>query len=383
MGKAKVAPKHGTTISMLELCAAVLAVKVAESIQRNLDHPLDNLQFYSDSKVVLGYINNQTTRFYVNVANRVHRIRKSTIPEQWKYVPTQKNPADLATRPILADNLKNSLWYSGPQGFLDEAYLLTDNSYRLVNPVKDKELRPTQDSCILKTSISTDPTGLGSHRFQRFSNRRNLIRAIAFLILHIRNRNGKMNQYRNDTQVKTIELYEEVTTLIIRTVQMDMYAKEISHLEQGRTIAGTPIGLLDPYLDDKNVLRVGGRIRNSCIEVHHQGRHFTSGAVRQAGYWITGAKRLISSLIFRCVQCRKLRGTLERQKMSDLPKDRLEPGPPFTNGGLDVFGPLNIVTRRTRGGSAQSKRWAVLFSCLTTRAVHIELIAEMSSSATG
>lgn len=60
---------------------------------------------------------------------------------------------------------------------------------------------------------------------------------------------------------------EEVTTQFIRTVQRDMYAKEISYLKQGRTMAGTPIGLLDPYLDDKNVLRVGKRMRNSCIEV--------------------------------------------------------------------------------------------------------------------
>lgn len=82
---------------------------------------------------------------------------------------TQKSPADLATSTILADNLKDSLWYSEPQGCLYEAYLLTDNSYPLVNPVKDKELRPTQDPCILKTSISTDPTGLGSHSFQRLS----------------------------------------------------------------------------------------------------------------------------------------------------------------------------------------------------------------------
>lgn len=191
IGKAKVAPKQGTTIPRLELCAAVLAVEVAEFIQRNLDHPLDNSQFYSDSKVVLGYITHQNRRFYVYVANRVQRIRKYTIPEQWKYVQTQKNPADLATRPILADNLKDSLCYSGPQEFLDKTYLLNDNSYPLVNPVKDNKLRPPQDPCILKTNISTYPTGLGSHRFQIFSNWRSLIRAIAFLILHIRNRSGK------------------------------------------------------------------------------------------------------------------------------------------------------------------------------------------------
>lgn len=84
MGKAKVVLKHGMTIPRLKLCTAVLAVEVAQFIQRNLDHPLDNLQFYSDSKLVLGYINDQTRRLYVYVANRVRRIKKSTIPEQWK-----------------------------------------------------------------------------------------------------------------------------------------------------------------------------------------------------------------------------------------------------------------------------------------------------------
>ncbi|XP_068213675.1 uncharacterized protein [Palaemon carinicauda] len=67
--------------------------------------------------------------------------------------------------------------------------------------------------------------------------------------------------------------------------------------------------------------------------------------------------------------------------MSDLPEDRLEPSPPFTNVGVDAFGPWTIDSRRTCGGYANSKRWAILFSCLVTRAVHIELIEEMSSSA--
>ncbi|XP_066544907.1 uncharacterized protein LOC136712312 isoform X2 [Amia ocellicauda] len=66
--------------------------------------------------------------------------------------------------------------------------------------------------------------------------------------------------------------------------------------------------------------------------------------------------------------------------MADLPRDRLSTEPPFTNVGLDVFGPWNISTCRTRGGDANSKRWAVLFTCLSVHAVHIELIEAMNTS---
>ena len=66
--------------------------------------------------------------------------------------------------------------------------------------------------------------------------------------------------------------------------------------------------------------------------------------------------------------------------MANLPADRLSPEPPFTSDGLDIFGPWTIMTRRTRGGSADSKRWAVLFTCMSTRAVHIELIESMTTS---
>ena len=67
--------------------------------------------------------------------------------------------------------------------------------------------------------------------------------------------------------------------------------------------------------------------------------------------------------------------------MADLPMDRLTPGPPFSSVGVDTFGPWEVMTRKTRGGVANSKRWAILFTCLTTRAVHIEVVEELSSSA--
>ena len=66
--------------------------------------------------------------------------------------------------------------------------------------------------------------------------------------------------------------------------------------------------------------------------------------------------------------------------MADLPIERLTPVPPFTCVGLDVFGPWQVTTRKTRGGAAQSKRWAVDFTCLTIRTIHIELIESMDTS---
>lgn len=71
MGKAKLAPQSALTIPRLELCAAVLAVEVADVIQEELDLKLDAIRFFTDSKVVLGYIYNETKRFYTYVHNRV------------------------------------------------------------------------------------------------------------------------------------------------------------------------------------------------------------------------------------------------------------------------------------------------------------------------
>ena len=66
--------------------------------------------------------------------------------------------------------------------------------------------------------------------------------------------------------------------------------------------------------------------------------------------------------------------------MADLPAERLQVAPPFTYVGVDVFGPWDVISRRTRGGHSNSKRWAVMFSCMCSRAVHIEVIESMSAS---
>ena len=121
-------------------------------------------------------------------------------------------------------------------------------------------------------------------------------------------------------------------------------------------------------------------VRNYHERVQHQGRHFTLGLIRSNGLWIVGGKRLVNRIINSCIKCKKLRGRQQIQKMADLPKAHLTPAPPFSYVGLDMFGPWLVRTRRTRGVAANNKRWAVLFTCLATRAIHIELIESMDTS---
>nr|XP_024655484.1 uncharacterized protein LOC101465727 [Maylandia zebra] len=160
MGKAKLAPRPDQTIPRLELSAAVLAVELADLISDELDCKLDHTTFYTDSKVVLGYIYNESRRFYVYVSNRVTRIRRSSQPCQWHYVASSQNPADHATRSVPAFQLPLSNWLTGPD-LLHQIRSSLNDSYDLVEPSMDSDVRPQVTA--LKTTASTKE--LGSDRF--------------------------------------------------------------------------------------------------------------------------------------------------------------------------------------------------------------------------
>ncbi|XP_073531981.1 uncharacterized protein [Phyllobates terribilis] len=175
MGKAKLAPLPEHTIPRLELCAAVLAVELAELITSEMDIDLEETKFYMDSKVVLGYIYNETRRFYVYVNNRVLRIRRSVHPKQWHYIATDHNPADHATRSVDANQLESTTWLSGPKLLYSKE--LSSETFELVEEDSDVEIR----SQVSTLHTTTSDIQLGSHRFDKFSSWKSLIRAITCL----------------------------------------------------------------------------------------------------------------------------------------------------------------------------------------------------------
>ena len=152
--------------------------------------------------------------------------------------------------------------------------------------------------------------------------------------------------------------------------------------------------MLDPFLDENGVLRVGGRLKHADLStavkypailprkghithliishchdsVEHQGRRMTHSKIRSSGFWNIGGSSAMSDHIVKCVCCRKLRGAVQEQKMADLPKDRVQSAPPFSYCAVDYFGPWYV-----KEGCRHLKRYEDLFTCMASRAVHLEV----------
>lgn len=108
-------------------------------------------------------------------------------------------------------------------------------------------------------------------------------------------------------------------------------------------------------------------IRYTYEQLGHAGRgHILAKLLER--YWIVRANSAVRQLISSCVSCRRIKATPQDQKMADLPEDQVTPALPFTYVGVDYFGPYV-----TKEGRKERKRYGALFTCLISRAGHIEV----------
>ena len=96
----------------------------------------------------------------------------------------------------------------------------------------------------------------------------------------------------------------------------------------------------------------------------------------QEKFWITNVAQIIKSVTSKCVVCRKYRAKVMEQKMADLPKERVNPvDKAFSSCGCDYFGPIEV-----KRGRSMVKRYGVIFTCLNSRAVHLEVAHSLDTS---
>ena len=385
IGKSRLAPIKGSTTPRLELQAAVLASRIKDCVTVEMSLPNDKTFMWTDSKVTLSYIRNENRTFSSYVMNRTNEIREKTDVSEWRFVPGKLNVADIGTKCFGIDETKT--WIEGPE-------FLKESSIRQFEEPEDDE--EAMEIVTAHVEVKRDEmTGIIS--WERFSSWTKIRRCYAW-ILKLKKRwvevkrNGKSSI---DTSFLDVEDIEAATQELCRISQVE---SKLS-LDERRLSSLKPIEL-------KDLLCVGGRIakcdvpnqskhqvilsnkhpisdliiRHTHETHHHFGRNATLSHIRER-YWIVKGRSKVKKMLKDCFVCKRETIKTKHPIMADLPKERVDVGShTFENVGVDYFGPIFVKqNRKTRRTSGQAKRYGCVFTCMTTRALHLELAGDLST----
>ncbi len=429
--------KENMTIPKTELNAAVQSVQLASTIEHYLNLKLDAKFFWTDSTIVLSYINNlPNRRLKVYVNNRMSIIWSLSEAHQWRFCESQQNPGDFTSKGKSAAALvKAKIWTDGPEFLkLDssqwpkmpqnlpkpESYPGNKDFIQDERPIQAKPQQAkqaeTQASPIQKL-IQHHTSGEKGHTAIESSTWTRLRRSVAWIqkvINMLQQQKQKQHQYnlrprKKPTEQKpssdkkkiiplTAEDMMKAEKVIIREIQKQHLGPYVTN-EKGTM--GLPknhkLYSWRPHIDPRDgILKIKTRIRHHqtpviipddslvadilIIYFHHKcghaGREFTIAAMRRAGYWTRKPRNKTKKYLRECLVCQRLNAKENEQLMGDLPLDRTTPNCPcFTFSGIDLFGPFSIqVGLRSR---RYEKRWAAIFSCATSRAMHLEPVYSM------
>lgn len=384
--KARVAPMKVVSIPRLELTAAVGATQIGATVKHQLKIEIHEEYFWTDSTVVLGYINNDAKRFHVFVSNRVQKIKNLTAPEQWRHVSTEDNPADHASRGLSLTQLKDSNWFTGPQWLWNSELSVTPHEIPSLQP-QDPEVK-----ICLQLSSKAPETLDWNERLKHMSSWTKAKAVVARL--------KKIANGGRDSGPIGPEEVRKAENQILRNIQQHAFPELYDKTKRKSLSKKHPLYKAEPFLHE-GLVRAGGRnqgkeipieqrnpiilpkchvanlIIQHCHEkIKHQGIGFTLNEIRSHGFWILGAYQTVSKIIRNCSICARLRGRPCEQRMADLPPERIEASPPFTHVGMDCFGPVTV-----KNGRKETKRYGLLFTCMCSRAVHIEMLDDLTTDA--
>lgn len=394
MAKSRVAPvKSQLTIPKLELSGAALLVRllryVVEAIKDEV--VITEIFGWSDSTIVLSWLRLSPHLLQIFEGNRVSQIINSGLNITWRHLPSEMNPADVASRGCRAsDLLGHSLWW-GP------TWLTGDAETWPINIIDKTEfelpgLRKTKVK-VFTEIVETDSI------FSLFSSLNMLLAVVAYCLRFVHNAKDPSRKL-----VGALTATERRFALerLIKLVQNAEFAYDVSQLRQDR-LCSKRLRRLGPFISDDGLLRVGGRLEHSSLSFgkkhplilpkrhpltvlivdHFHKIYCHAGAtvllaILQKYFWIISAGQVIRTRIFKCMKCFRTKARPTEPMMAALPSDRVNATGVFHTVQTDFAGPFIIKHSRVRNAKTL-KAYLCVFICSSSKCVHLECVTNLST----
>uniref|UniRef100_A0A2H1VMV3 SFRICE_041469 n=1 Tax=Spodoptera frugiperda TaxID=7108 RepID=A0A2H1VMV3_SPOFR len=388
--KCRVAPIKHTSVPRLELQAALLAARLADTITKEHRNMLpQGRYFWCDSSTVLYWIRNNARDYKAFVAHRLGEIDELTQIKEWHFIPTKMNIADIATRDSCELDVLQKEWLYGPE-FLyggQETW-----------PTDIQQLEVGTEDLERVSLVVTEQYSPAVPEPERFSSWLRLLKSTCTVLLFI-------DKCKKRTSAIDGDMMRRAERLLIMHSQRQTFAEDLENLKQKKPLdRKSKLLTLTPVIDEYGVLRVGSRIeqapgispetkypvildgrshvaqlivRHHHVKAAHGNQEVVVNNVKQH-YWIIRLRPTIKHVTSKCMFCRIKKTLPQPPRMGNLPEARMAHFQrPFTFCGVDLFGPMEVTVQYRR----REKRYGVLFTCMTIRAIHIEVVSTLTTDA--